>query len=198
MPLDTPPLSPTRKIVLIIVLLALLVGSLGLAELLVLARAPRSIPGPTTPSVVLFKPPPPFSREITEFDQLDGLKLAVSGPTAQGERTLLGFSYLPAARPGDLTYQARELLRRVDGARPPEHPVKPQSSILAGFPALQLEADYAEPQADFTLERIADIHGKLVAICYGGPGPITDDDRALFNVLCQNAIVINDVPALPR
>jgi hypothetical protein len=188
MPLDVKPLSPVRRVVMILVMLALLALSLGFAQWLI--AHPKTAAGPEV--VVRFLP-------VGDLKQMP-VNTAPDGDTQaqfaevtlpQGKRALLAFDFHSdneAVQEGYLellSYLALPEGER-DGVRANVH--------VGGF--LGVESTY-ESSGDtapaFAIIRLAQVGDHVVAFCLSGEGQITDADRQFVEEYCVQRIDIRVV-----
>jgi hypothetical protein len=181
MALNTEPLTPTRRAVLVLILLAAFVGSLGLAQMLVVARRTRLAPA--------FTIPPQFPTALTTA--LPGLYAARSGTVGGQPRKLYYFFYdhVPGGDFGSLRAEARRLYVESVGMLPDEE----RFNVLAGHPAVE-ERGEAETPAAFAFLRFTVVADRAVAILYSGSTAQTDADEGLFNALAERLHVVDLTP----
>jgi hypothetical protein len=175
MPLDTQPLSRTRRMIMLAVLFALLGGSLAFAQYLVIRT----------------QKPPFMTNDFDSFgfvtreqqtysDQLEARSRVVDGQPRRLD--LFAWEQPSPLNPQAQSDAAAEIFVEIATVVPQE-----TSRVrLAGRDAVQVAG--ANPSGHFALVRLAQVQDHLVAICYSGPGPYTDADRAMFDNLCTAGI----------
>jgi hypothetical protein len=178
-------------------LLVLFVASLGFAQLLVNARQAR-VPR----FVVSIQPPKGMVDPDPGYASLYGAVVEAAGAVYGRPRRFVGLSYeweLNASQEMQLA-EAEKRFLAVLGADPKEDlQIAARVALLGARPALHLEAPYgAGDKQVFLLARMVFLPRRIVAICYSGPGEITDADRAIFNAACNTNVKITQVAQTQR
>ncbi len=172
MPLDTQPLTPARRALLVFVLFLCFLGSLGLAKWLSDSRRTA-----IALSVVF---PPGFNQTIQT--QLPGVYAARAGEIDGEPRQLYYFSYehIPAPQLSMQLDEAERLYEAIAG----EPPAWQGATGLANHVGIELR-NFKRPNGGFTWLRFTVIADRAIAVLYSGSGPITDADKELFNRVCE-------------
>jgi hypothetical protein len=201
MPLDIEPLSPRRRAAMLLVLLFLFVGSLGFAQLLVLARKPA------TPQVLtVIRPPNGLTEPVRALEGLPDAILSGSGQIAGKPRFFVAFSKESDAAWTPDTAQAEALrIFELVLSQPLEglhtsgnNGVVIGSARLGRMDAIHVQGEFGEGEDRyFLVERMAVVPGRVVAICFSGPGRLTDADKAFFENFCSTRVSIRRVSAQP-
>jgi hypothetical protein len=193
MPLDIEPLSPRRRAAMLLVLLALFGGSIGLAQILVNSRqAPRA------EFVTIIRPPDGMVEPVPALEGIPGVVLTGAGALDGRPRLFLAFSYESDTPPGTSRLVEAEALRLFQSvltqtvARGPgEEDVRMAPATLGRIPGYHLEGVFGRGNEQmFLVERMVAIPGRVVAICFSGPGPLTDADKTFFEELCNTSVTI--------
>jgi hypothetical protein len=187
MPLDVQPLSSRRHLLMILVMLGLLGGSLGLAEVLVQRHG----------SVLLLSvgfPPPPGVEEVPVNDSVDALEAgdldAAEATWPQGQRYFLAF-FLDVGPDADVRQYTAHILSQVLPETPTRAIRLQSNKTLAGHPAMEAEAQISQgPNAAFAILRLATVEDRIVAFCFSGDGVMTDADKQFFDHYCTRQIRI--------
>jgi hypothetical protein len=172
---------------MIVVMVALLAGSLGLAQWLLAWRQAAV--------VMAFFPPPPGVPRLPVNESADevlrGRYSIAQGRWPQGPRQFVAFCF--PARPGVSSWvYLSTLFSRLADAHPDE-PFPSSISTLAGYPAVQVEADsQSDDIPAFSIMRLANVSGCIVAFCFSGTGDFTDDDWRFFDDYCTRQIRIRE------
>jgi hypothetical protein len=186
MPLDVQPLSTRRQIIRILAMLALLAGSLGLAQLLIRHHVP--------PAVLRVEfPPPPGVDRLSVNQSAEALEQGVLVETPvvwpQGDRRFLAFNFEDI-----FDFDAPQYLQLILVQLWPDAParaVRVQPAVLAGNPALQSERHVGRGEDSmFAIIRLAAIEGHIVAFCFSGNGVMTDADSEFFDDYCTRQIQV--------
>jgi hypothetical protein len=187
MPLDVQPLSPARRALMVVVMLALLAASLGFAQLLIARH-------PTAPAVRVTFPSPPGVSRLPVNDSAEQVLVRGRFNIAQanwpgGPRQFVAccFPAQPGVNPGSYLSTLFHRLADID----PQQPLRFANASLGGFRAQQVAAEsQTEGIPTFTIMRLADIAGYVVAFCFSGDGDFTDDDWRFFDAYCAHQIHI--------
>jgi len=184
MPLDVQPLSRTRRIVMVLVMLAVLALSLGFAQLLIQGR--------TVYVTVTFLPPPGVAALPVNKDMREALVGALAEARAnweQGERHFFAFDLddsLHALPPQYMEVLLERILPDTVGRVLTTHPAK-----LGRF--IGSEAQRREGRGNdstFAIIRLAPVENHIVAFCFSGDGRMTDADRQFFDDYCAQGVAI--------
>ncbi len=175
---------------MLVVLLALLGASLGFAELLVYAHQAAA-----AKYQVLFTAPKGLTNPVPAYEGLEGAQLSGEGLLGGHILRFVAFSY--ASNIGrDMTSMRREAEYRFADVAGTEGPVNERQGMLGGQRAVDLEGEPAAGRVKmFVLLRLTVVPGRVVAICYSGPGDLTDADRGFFEQFCAQGVTIRQ--ALP-
>jgi hypothetical protein len=186
MPLDVQPLSTRRRIVMILVMLALLAGSLGLAHVLIMRRQPAVRWQAEFPPAAGVDPMPVnASAEAVLQGRL--IEATVSWP--QGDRHLLAFFWKDHYDVDPRLY-IQSIMSQVLAIRPARR-LRLQPNVLAGHPALEAETHVGRGEnAAFAMMRLATMEDHIVAFCFSGEGDMTDADRQFFDDYCSNRVQV--------
>lgn len=183
MAVDTSPLSPARRLILVAVLAALFAGSLGFAQFLV-SRHRQVL-------VVQTDFPPIFSIPIHAYDHLPGLKEAWEARQGELVRRVILLQFdADLSAPGALHQRAEELFAELYGEEP-EHDDRAQ---LGDHRAIEVSGTVGEGDAAW-LRITQPIPGQVVAFSYSGPDPQPDQDFKDFNELATRHLRITVVDA---
>jgi hypothetical protein len=183
MAVDTRPLSPARRLILVAVLGALFAGSLGFAQYLVSRRHEVLI--------VHADFPLSFSIPVHAYDHVHGLVAAWEA--RQGEivrRVALVQFDADLSGPGALHERAAELFAELYGEAP-EHDDR---ALLDDRPAIEVSGMVGQQDAAW-LRLAQPIPGQAVAFSYSGPDPQPDQDSSYFNELATRHLHIRVVDA---
>jgi hypothetical protein len=162
---------------MLLVLLALLGGSLAFAQYLVVRTHQPPFMATSLQSFGFTTPQQPIDTEEVQ---------ALSGLVAGHPRRVDLFAWeQPALTADEQTDAAAQLFLEIANAAPQET----TPSHLAGRAAIQVAGP--TPDGQFLLLRLTQVQDHLVAIGYSGPGPYTDTDKAMFNTLCKAGIRFN-------
>lgn len=178
MPLDTQPLSRTRRILMLATLLTFLAASLAFAQYLVLHKK-------TPPLLTTHFTPFGFTTRIgaTLADETEAYVGAIAGHPRRLD--ILNWQIDDTA---DLEEQASLASDRFIEIMnvPPEETV---AANLAHIPGV--EAHGTDPNGRFAMLRLAIAGDHVLAVCYTGPRPHIPIDDATFDALCSNGIRFN-------
>ncbi len=182
MPLDTQPLSRTRRILMHLVLLALLAASLAFAQTLVLRKQKNNEKPFLTTNLTPFG----FTlhAQLSLPDQIDARIGVVGGHPRRVD--IFAWQTDDSAPDLDaLTESATDRFTEIMNT-PPQEIV---TANLAGIPAV--EAHGSADNNRFALLRLAALADHIIAISYSGPLPFTDADKTKFNALCATGLRLN-------
>jgi hypothetical protein len=186
MPLDVQPLSMRRQIIRILVMLAMLAGSLGLAQALIMRRVPAARWRGE------FPPPPEVDRmPVNESAPavLQGAMVEAAATWPQGERRFLAF-FWEDEHDVDPRQYIQIIISQVLTITP-ARAVRLQPEVLAGYPALEAETYAGRGEnAAFAIIRLATAEDHIVAFCFSGQGVMTDADRKFFDDYCSRQIKV--------
>jgi hypothetical protein len=115
-------------------------------------------------------------EQQTYSDQLEARSRVVDGQPRRLD--LFAWEQPSKLTPEEQADAAGEIFMEIVNVAPQET----SAARLAGINAVQVAG--ANPSGHFALVRLTQVHDHLAAICYSGPGPYTDADRAMFNDLC--------------
>jgi hypothetical protein len=196
MPLDVQPLSRTRQLLMMLVMLALLGGSLGFAQLLIGRRQAQPVM-PERSGVQAYFPVPPGVARQGRLPVNSVLEEVVAGrySIAQanwsaGPRQFVAFCFPNRAGASPPWYLSLLISRLVDPGATDSH-LQPTFDILGGHTALQVADVSDDPDNPaFYLLRLASVDGSIVAFCFSGDGPFTDDDWRFFDDYCLHQVRI--------
>jgi hypothetical protein len=190
MALDVQPLSPQRRIALVLLLVALFGASVGFAQWLVVLRQ-HGYPK----YQVRIQGPLGMTELVPAYEALDGVVVSGQGRLKEFNnrlRQFVAFSYEANVEDMNLEEEATDRFRDACGQIPETR----SSGILAGRPALELDGQYGDRESTmFVLLRMTALPGRVVAICYSGEGNLTDADRAVFDAFCAKGVEIRRVEA---
>ncbi len=186
MPLDVQPLSTRRQILMILVMLALLAGALGLAEVLIMRRAL------VAKWRAEFPPPPGVDRmPVNESAEavLQGEIAEAATTWPQGVRHFAAFFW-----EDQYEVDPRQYIQSIISQVLTDMPVRAlrwQPQVLARHPALDAEAYVKQGEiAAFAIIRLSTIENHIVAFCFSGEGDMADADRRFFDDYCSRQIQV--------
>ena len=183
MPLDTQPLSPGRRALMLVVLLAFLGGSLGFAQWLVVRKH-------VNPVLTLDLGRYGFNgRVLDEYsDEIQGRSGVVDGHPRRVDLFAFeisgtgdGIQDNEAASEG-----AKELFTDIMGNPPDDLKL----ADLAGKKGVEAAGESEDGR--FAWVRFAISGGRAAAICYSGVGKFTDADRKVFDEICASGVKFGD------
>ncbi|HVT80789.1 MAG TPA: hypothetical protein VHM90_09030 [Phycisphaerae bacterium] len=188
MPLDVQPLTPARRAILLLVMLALLGASLGFAEFIVRHQKP--------PFIIsgVFLPP----TGVTSLPVNDTADLAFRGPVHKATavwsgqtRTFIAFSFA-ADRELNLTWEQilDRLFHSLAGMDPPANALLNPNTALGGRQAMELWQVVDGEHPRFDVVRMTILEGHVIAFGFSGTGPITETDKMFFDRYCTTAVKI--------
>jgi hypothetical protein len=186
MPLDVQPLSTRRQILMILVMLALLAGSLGLAQVLIRRRMPATLWRVEFPS-----PPEVDQMPVNASAEavFQGVMVEAAATWPQGERHFLAFFWKD-----QFGADPRQYIQTIISQVLPDTPVRTlrwQTQVLAHHPALEAETHVRRGEtAAFAIIRLATLDKYIVAFCFSGEGDMTDADRQFFDDYCSRQIQV--------
>jgi hypothetical protein len=201
MPLDIQPLSPQRRATMLLVLFALFGGSLAFAHYLVRART-----APVPEVLTIIRPPDGMIEPVRSLESLEGVILSGAGNLEGRVRYFVAFSYegnptwtVDTAQAEALSLFQRVLNQPLENLRPAHEDglvIRPATlGRMAGF---DIQGEFGEGEERmFLLERMAAVPGRVIAICFSGPGPLTDADREFFDAFCNTRVAIRRVTPSP-
>jgi hypothetical protein len=184
MPLDVQPLSTRRQILRILVMLALLAGSLGLAHVLIMRHEPAAkwhVEFPSPPGVSQM----PVNESVESV--LDGVMVEAAATWPQGERHFIAFSWNDP-QDIDANQYIRFILSQVL-TDTPSSVLHLQPKLLGGYAAMEAETHERQGEnAAFAIIRLATVEGHVAAFCFSGNSAMTDADRKFFGDYCSRQI----------
>ncbi|HVS69685.1 MAG TPA: hypothetical protein VHQ47_00350 [Phycisphaerae bacterium] len=183
MALDIRPTSPTRRILLIAVLAALFLASLGFAQFLISRRHDTVL--------VTANLPPAFATPIHNFDRVQGLIIARQAHIGNLVRQVALFKFPTDA---DSAPELRDLATSLFQTLFTDTPEAFNEALLDGRPAIEVAGRFGENSAAWL--RVTHAGDQAVAFCYSGPDPQPDQDSIIFNNLATRSVRIGVV--LPR
>jgi hypothetical protein len=200
MALDIEPLSPARRAVMLVVMLALLGAALAFAQVLVTTRSGqrRDASADAAPVFrVAVNAIEGMTKPVPEWERLDGVVLTGSGQFGSAARRFAVFSYQAEVPPGGQIGEAQDILKTIMGGNI-EQSAADTSGIIAGFPAVQVMGRAGKgPEEVFAVVRVLTLPNHVVAICYSGNGTFTDFQY--FDMFCRQGVSIRqESPANPK
>lgn len=194
MALDVQPLSRGRRVLMVLVMLALLGSSLGLAQWLVARRGAEK-------AGAYFELPPGVAQMRINDSAQESLVVGrydiAQANWKQGPRQFAAFCF-PDPPGGSRQMYAGMLFSRLADLDPAQ-PRTWAASTLAGYPAVQLGANsQTDDISTFTIMRLTEVSGYIVAFCFSGNGDFTDEDWRFFDDYCAHKIRIQEAPASRR
>lgn len=192
MPLNTQALSPARQALMLVVLLLFFVASLGLAQVIVLTRAPAgAAPSALFPALEL-KGFTPYSPDLgTSYPPFSASHAEMDG----GQRELFIFRYPLPPAPGDPLEAETLVLYEALAGMPPTQISASRFSPERGV------ADALGPTADspgFVLLRATATKTEFFAIVYRGTTPPTPQDVANYKTLTGRELRVSAPSRSPR
>ena len=188
MPLDVQPLSPARRAVSLLLLLGLLGASLGFADYLVTKRQVRRA------QVNIIFPAPrgvkeiPINFEVPEDP--DELPLKAGAKWKGGEREFTAFEIDTRGEAPHLWSYYLDPLMEAAVGEPVEIADAPEMVTMGGRPAVQRRVFVRSEDPYFIMARLTVVEERLVAFCFSGVGPPTEDDIRFFDDYCDHSIKI--------
>ncbi|HVX85951.1 MAG TPA: hypothetical protein VH253_14305 [Phycisphaerae bacterium] len=180
MPLDVRPLSPARRALLLAVLLAMFLASLGFAQLLISRRHDTVL--------VSAALPPNFSTPTHDFDAVSGLVISREGLENNLPRQVALFKFpSDEASTAELRNLATALFERLFT----DSPEILSDGLLDGRPALEVDGRFGENSAAWL--RVTQAGDQVVAFSYSGPDPQPDQDSIIFDRLATRSVRIGVV-----
>jgi hypothetical protein len=196
MPLDVQPLSRSRHVLMIAVMLALLAGSLGFAQWLVVRRQ-AAMPVRRQAAVALqvsFPSPPGVSGlpvNASTEEVMHGRFYIAQANWPGGPRQFAAFRFPARSGVNPWTYLTT-LFSQLAGTHQ-DQPLHSGLSILAGHRAMQVWADsQTDDTPAFSIMRMATVSGYVVAFCFSGDGDLTDEDWRFFDDYCTRQVRIQE------
>jgi hypothetical protein len=173
MPLDVQPLSPTRRIIMLLVLVALLGASVGFARFLV-GRSHAAL-------TIAWNFPPNFKTLPLDSEEPEEVVIRAQATIHGHKRFLRG---IVIDFPGELTAEEHlRVLHALFESLSDASPGHASPAPLAGRPGMEIEG--ISDSGEFTIVRMIAIPDRAIAICYSGSGKLTDWDKLYFNNVCQ-------------
>jgi hypothetical protein len=144
---------------------------------------------------------------VRELEALPGATLSGAGNLNGNPRYFVAFSYENDTAWTPDTAQAEALRLFQSVLNQPLETLRPAPgktgllvapSMLGRMPAYHIQGEFGEGEERlFLLERMAAVPGRVVAICFSGPGRLTDADKAFFENFCSTRVSIRRVSAQP-
>lgn len=187
MALDVKPLSPVRRMLMILLMGGLLALSLGFAEVLIQRHG--------RPEVlrVRFGAPAGLADmpvNTSAADTMDGVLREGVVKWPQGERHVHAFDLPEEEGVGFQEYLQALLDRVLPG--PFGGAISLKSGELGGVPGVEAERQVERGEdSSFAIIRMASVEGHIVAFCLSGEGLITDADKTFFDTYCTQQVEIH-------
>jgi len=162
-------------------------ASLGFAQMLVNSRRVQM------PRVVtVIRPPDGFTEPVRGYEAIPGAILTGAGRLNGRPRMFLAVSREGESRwtadsaKAEAVYLYEQVL-----SHPIDEEIKMAGAILGRMPGYQIEGEFGDrDERHFLLQRMAVLPGRVVAICFSGPGRLTDADKEFFDAFCNTRVSI--------